>query len=156
MDNADPVADVVMILPELARRLRLKPRPTTSDRPRPSLSQIKAMTHLAQSGQQTMTGLARGLDISLPAATDLVDRLISAGLAERIRDDIDRRIVFVRLTPTARARIEPILDYRRRAVSDVIEQLEPDERATFIKGLRLLSAALAEERSALGKEPSGE
>lgn len=156
MDNADPIADVIMILPELVRRLRLKPRPASSDKPRPSLSQIKAMTHLAQSGQQTMTSLARGLDISLPAATDLVDRLISAGLAERIRDDIDRRIVFVRLTPAARARIEPILDYRRRAVTDVIDQLEENERSSFIKGLRLLSAALAEERAAMAKETGGD
>jgi DNA-binding MarR family transcriptional regulator len=141
MDTSEPVSDVLLLLPELARRLR--PRPPRDGNPSPlSLAQIKAMTHLAQHGEEKMSELARGLDISLPAATDLVDRLAAAGHVERIRDERDRRIVLVRLSPAARARIEPVLAIRRRAVEETLAALDERERAAFIKGLHLLSQNL--------------
>ncbi|MFN8533155.1 MAG: MarR family transcriptional regulator [Dehalococcoidia bacterium] len=152
MDVDEPVGDVLLILPELARRLRPKP-PRDGNPAHLSLAQIKAMTHLAQHGEEKMSELARGLDISLPATTDLVDRLAAGGHVERIRDDRDRRIVLVRLSPEARARIEPLLAIRRRAVETTLAALDDQERDAFIKGLHLLAHNLG---STVGEALAGE
>jgi DNA-binding MarR family transcriptional regulator len=142
MDTSEQVSDLLLLLPELARRLR--PRPPRDSHPSPlSLAQIKALTHLAQHGEEKMSELARGLDISLPATTDLVDRLAAGGHVERVRDERDRRIVLVRLSPEARARIEPVLRIRRHAVEQTLAALDEPERAAFIKGLHLLAQNLA-------------
>ncbi|GIW08064.1 MAG: hypothetical protein KatS3mg060_2869 [Dehalococcoidia bacterium] len=151
MDTSEPVSDVLLLLPVLARRLR--PRPPRDGNPSPlSLAQIKAMTHLAQHGEEKMSELARGLDISLPAATDLVDRLAAAGHVERVRDERDRRIVLVRLSPEARARIEPVLAVRRRAVEQTLNALDEQERAAFLKGLHLLAHNLGSTLGELAAE----
>ena len=44
--------------------------------------------------------VAERLVTRVPDITRLVDRLIQAGLAERTRDDVDRRVVIVSITPT--------------------------------------------------------
>jgi DNA-binding MarR family transcriptional regulator len=140
----DAASELLLILPELARRLR--PRAPRDGATPLSLAQIKAMYHLAQHGEEKMSELARGLDISLPATTDLVDRLAAAGHVERVRDERDRRIVLVRLSPDAQARMEPVLAIRRKAVEETLAQLDEGEQAAFLKGLRLLGHALTAER----------
>ncbi|GIW11398.1 MAG: MarR family transcriptional regulator [Chloroflexi bacterium] len=144
MGTDEQASDLLLLLPELARRLRPRP-PRDSPASSLSLAQIKAMTHLAQHGEEKMSELARGLDISLPAATDLVDRLAAGGHVERVRDERDRRIVLVRLSPAAQARIAPILARRRRAVEETLRALDERERAAFIKGLHLLAQHLADD-----------
>lgn len=155
MDHHDPTSEILLILPELSRRLRPLPR-QAGDANRASLAQVKAMNHLAQHGQQTMSELARGLDISLPAATDLVDRMLAAGAVERVRDERDRRIVLVRLSPAAHERMKPLIEYRRRAVRDVLEQLGENEAEIFMRGLRLLADALRHEKMLMSREHSGD
>ncbi|MCS6802757.1 MAG: MarR family transcriptional regulator [Chloroflexota bacterium] len=155
MDTSEQVSDLLLLLPELVRRLRPRP-PRDSHPPSLSLAQIKALTHLAQHGEEKMSELARGLDISLPAATDLVDRLAAGGHVERVRDERDRRIVLVRLSPQARARIEPILRLRRRAVEQTLAALDDHERAAFIKGLHLLAQNLAAELGEATPERRGD
>ncbi len=152
MHSEDQVGEVLLILPELSRRLRPKSPQRQSGTPL-SLAQIKALIHLAQHGEEKMSELARGLDISLPAATDLVDRLAAGGHVERIRDDRDRRIVLVRLSPGARSRIEPVQAYRRRAIEKVLASLDEHERSAFIRGLHLLASSLATELMLAAGEP---
>jgi len=47
------------------------------------------------------------------SATELVDRLVEAGLVERVRDGADRRQVRVRATPAARALLASLADSHR-------------------------------------------
>ena len=65
---------------------------------RTDLDAIEALDRL---GPLTATGLANAVGLTKTAATSLIDRMVSAGYAERLDDDHDRRRVVVR--PTAKA-----------------------------------------------------
>lgn len=51
-----------------------------------------------QPGQHTVRGLAEALSISKPAVTRALDRLTSHKLIKRVRDERDRRNVFIETT----------------------------------------------------------
>ncbi len=51
-----------------------------------------------QPGQHTVRGLAETLSISKPAVTRALDRLTSHKLVKRVRDEKDRRNVFIETT----------------------------------------------------------
>ena len=65
---------------------------------RTDLDAIEALDRL---GPLTATELANAVGLTKTAATTLIDRMVSAGYAERVDDDRDRRRVVVR--PTAKA-----------------------------------------------------
>lgn len=63
-----------------------------------TMSQMKGLRTLAYHGPATVSQVAEALRISLPTASQLVDRLVQAGLAERAEDAQDRRRILVRLS----------------------------------------------------------
>ncbi|TMJ07669.1 MAG: MarR family transcriptional regulator [Bacillati bacterium ANGP1] len=63
-----------------------------------TMSQMKGLRTLAYHGPATVSLIAETLRIGLPTASQLVDRLVQAGLAERAEDPSDRRRILVRLS----------------------------------------------------------
>jgi len=63
-----------------------------------TMSQMKGLRTLAYHGPVTVGQVADALKIGLPTASQLVDRLVQAGLAERGADPDDRRRILVRLS----------------------------------------------------------
>ncbi len=63
-----------------------------------TMSQMKGLRTLAYHGPATVSLIAETLRIGLPTASQLVDRLVQAGLAERAEDPSDRRRIMVRLS----------------------------------------------------------
>ena len=57
------------------------------------------LLHHASGAGVTIGQLGAKLGLSSPAVTGLVDRLEAGGLVHRVRDDDDRRRVFVQATP---------------------------------------------------------
>jgi DNA-binding MarR family transcriptional regulator len=89
----------------------------------------------------TMNELARAQGCALSSATALVDRLIRQGLAERISDPEDRRVV--RIAPTARGRelTRRFAEAKRRIAMTAFEALADDELRTLIRLLRKTAIA---------------
>ena len=63
-----------------------------------TMSQMKGLRTLAYHGPVTVSQVADALKIGLPTASQLVDRLVQAGLAERDADPDDRRRILVHLS----------------------------------------------------------
>ena len=143
MPDSPGTLEVLKALVVLRRALRTGP--TCGTEPELPTGQVQVLLHLAERGQLTMGKLAAELGVSRPAATDVVDKLVVSGLVERIATEDDRRKVNVRLTPASEALAESALAARRAKVVDVMEQLSPAEWEGFVRGLRLLAAALAED-----------
>jgi DNA-binding MarR family transcriptional regulator len=91
------------------------------------LREIKAIATLAQHGPLSMTALARRLEVALPAATHVVDRLASSLLVERTYRDDDRRTVMVALTRQGRDIHEQFLNHRVAVVLQVLQSLAAPE-----------------------------
>jgi DNA-binding MarR family transcriptional regulator len=64
-----------------------------------SSPQVHTLLALGHEGPLTMGELARRAAVTEKTTTGLVDRLERDGLVQRLRDEADRRVVRVRLTP---------------------------------------------------------
>ena len=65
-----------------------------------SMLQLRALSMLAE-GKLAMTDISKELNVKLPTATSLIDRLFIAGFVERVDDIKDRRKVLISLTKTS-------------------------------------------------------
>ena len=115
-------------------------------------AQVKVLLQLGTRRQMTVGEIAAGLDCSMPAASELVDRLVDAGHLLRASDPADRRRVLIAATPDAQRISAQLRELREAQVRYALAQLEPEERPTFIKSLEALIAGLthAQETPLLG------
>src|SRR5918993_215000 len=106
-------------------------------------AQVKVLLHLGSHRQMTVGEIAAGLTCSMPAASELVDRLVDAGHLVRATDPVDRRRVLVAATPASRRISAHLFELRKAQVRYALDQLEPEERPIFVKSLEALIAGLA-------------
>src|SRR3954463_1448476 len=106
-------------------------------------AQVKVLLQLGTRQQMTVGEIATALDCSMPAASELVDRLVDAGHLVRASDPTDRRRVLIAATPASQQISAHLCELREAQVRYALDQLEPEERPTFIKSLQALIAGLA-------------
>jgi DNA-binding MarR family transcriptional regulator len=151
--DARAVADEVgRLYPAVYRRFKAPTRGVNGADVTPRM--LAVLWHLSESGPLTVGEQAEHLGRTAPTVSELVDRLESKGLVDRLRDDRDRRRVFVWLTPDGQARVRQhpqVLgpDDLTRAV----EAMRPSDRAALVRGLRALLAADA-GRTDRGRPPT--
>ncbi len=105
-------------------------------------TQVKVLLHLGVRGQMTVGEIATALATSMPAASELVDRLVEAGHLERGVDPADRRRVLIVATPAAQRITAHLSDLRRAQLCHALGLLEPEERPMFVRSIEALVAAL--------------
>jgi len=79
-----------------------------------SHSHLQIIFMLDDMGKVTMSDIAGHLSIAKPNVTPLVQKLIDKELVERIRDEIDRRIIYISLTFKG----EEFMSEHRRIISE--------------------------------------
>jgi DNA-binding MarR family transcriptional regulator len=107
-----------------------------------SMAQLHVMHLLEGHGELAMSRLADMLDVSLSAATGLVDRVEERGFVERIRVPADRRIVLVRITPTGRQMLEDVEVVRTALIEKVLDQLDDVQLAGVASAMADLREAV--------------
>jgi len=105
-------------------------------------AQVKVLLQLGSRGQMTMGEIATGLCVSMPAVSELVDRLVDGGHLVRATDPGDRRRVLIEATPEARRVGAHFCELRRAQLRYALEQLAPEERPVFVRSLEALLAGL--------------
>jgi DNA-binding MarR family transcriptional regulator len=111
-----------------------------------NLTDGRACDALDQYGQLSAGELAEHLGITTGAVTTLIDRLERVGMVERLRDDSDRRRVYVRPTDLTRRIFAAIYAPYEQAWADVARGFTDEEmRAarTYERMSRDLNAAFA-------------
>ena len=100
---------------------------------------LRVLRHLAAGGPLTVGEQAEHLGLSKATTTEMVNRLEAKGLVARLRDDRDRRRVFVWLTDAGRRRVT---EYPEVLENDLLVQavanMRPADRAHLLEGLRAL------------------
>lgn len=86
--------------------------------------------------------LARRLEVTAPAGTGIVDRLVAHGHAERRRSADDRRRVDVHVTAAGRERIRTLLLPMFVALADLDAELDEDERLVITRYLTRAASAM--------------
>ena len=114
-----------------------------------SFAQISVLMHLRRFDACRVSDLGARLGVSNAAASQLVDRLVQAGLVERAEDPHDRRVKRLRLTPQGEALVGQAIAARERWLESVLDRLSAEQQAQVAEALRLLTQAAQEEREAL-------
>lgn len=155
MDDVAYVEESIELLPQISR---LTYSAIAADPAMGSLTvaQSKAISLLYHQGDQTVSEVATGLGISLPAASELIDRLLDRRLVLRTADPKDRRRMIVSLTPESLAYARHMHDVQRTQVRAALAQMPKSEWPVFVKSLRALAAALSTSTTEVdsGNQPS--
>lgn len=104
------------------------------------LGQVDTLDLLVSQGEVRMGDLADALRVDRSTATRAVDRLETAGLAERTATASDGRGVVVRATRAGEELHALLADRRRAFLLDVLDAFEPRERALLADLLERLIA----------------
>jgi DNA-binding MarR family transcriptional regulator len=105
-------------------------------------AQVKVLLQLSRKEQMSVGEIADALFVSMPAASEIVDRLVEAGHVWRASDPADRRRVIVSATTESQAAIERLVELRRAQVREALLRLSPEERPVAVRALEALIAEL--------------
>lgn len=107
-----------------------------------TLAQLKAVYLVAATGPIRMSALSVQLGTAISTTSEVVDRLVHAGLLERSEDASDRRQVLVCATPTALRQLEDLSELGRDRMRELLGRLPSvDDIETVGRAVRLLAEA---------------
>ena len=104
-----------------------------------STPQFNALLALQQFGPLTMGELCKQLFTACSTATDLADRMESAGFVARTRDSKDRRVVRMHLLPKGEEIVQAVIAERRLFLQSVLDQCEEAEQQALVAALQTLA-----------------
>jgi len=106
--------------------------------PEESLATWRALATLSELGPLRITHLARAEMLTQPAATALVNKLTTLGLAERVADAEDARVVLVRLTPAGREHLTLVRHRVAARLAPHMAELDASDRQLLHDAAALL------------------
>ncbi|BAS26526.1 MarR family winged helix-turn-helix transcriptional regulator [Limnochorda pilosa] len=108
---------------------------------------------LGRRGELRMSDLSTHLGATLSGCTALVDRAVEAGWVARNRDEDDRRVVWVRLTPAGEALLADLKARRAALLARYLKTLRPEELEEFVRLLKRVAGSLDDPEEAAQPEP---
>ncbi len=93
--------------------------------------QFVALQWLNEEGDMTIGDLSNKMYLAFSTTTDLIDRMESNQLLERIRDNKDRRVVQIHLLDKGKKIIDDVIEARRNYLSSILTDIN-DEQITAI------------------------
>ena len=117
-------------------------------------STLGALTLLCQEGHTAgetpvrMTDVSQRLAISKPAATQVVNRLVENGLVERLSDENDRRVVYIKATEAGHAFYAEKMDRNLSMVDRVVDRMGEAEVHILAEQLNSFFDAVSAETEA--------
>ncbi|MBI3176553.1 MAG: winged helix-turn-helix transcriptional regulator [Chloroflexi bacterium] len=106
-----------------------------------SLPQFSALMRLYYHGGCGMSEMSAHLDVTAAATSQMVDRLVHAGLIERVEDPSDRRAQQLTISEKGRALVEKGIEARNRWWEYLPAALNAEQRAAVVEALNSLAEA---------------
>jgi DNA-binding MarR family transcriptional regulator len=107
-----------------------------------TMPQFKALIYVARNDGATSGQIAHGLGVGLSTVTGIVDRLCEQNMVSRREDPRDRRINRVVATPSGRAIVEELFQYRNEMLRSILAELDPDQLDTVETAFKYLVDAV--------------
>jgi DNA-binding MarR family transcriptional regulator len=140
VSRAEASQEIVRLLPAVVMGLRLA---TLLDLEAADLTANQVLTLMlvssAPNARMKAGEIARRLEISLPAATALVDRLVSAGVFERSQGQ-DRRVVWVSVTEAGRCLWSRLWAGLESRIYASIDGMEPASLEALVEAVRRVAS----------------
>ncbi len=122
---------VVEIMPIIVREFA-KREDNHLTRGKISCPQMVVLDYLSHHTRVPMAEVAKILSVKTSSASVLVDRLIREKMLKRERDDRDRRIVWISVTPKGRKVVGQILEQKRDTFKEIFRPLTAAERGQYL------------------------
>lgn len=102
---------------------------------------------MKESGAQhvRMTEISRQLMITKPAATQAVGKLVEKGLVERVQDENDRRVVYIRPTRLGETAFEEELEKKLEFMDRAVKRMGEEDANQLASLLNRFLTAVEEE-----------
>ncbi|MBV9511066.1 MAG: MarR family transcriptional regulator [Caulobacteraceae bacterium] len=111
-----PPHDVGFVVQDLVNRISHRGGETLAimGEAQVNLQQVLILMRLREAGAQSVSGVAADLNLSRPAASLAIERLVQLGLAARVEDGVDRRRRIVSLKAEGARLIERLIEARAK------------------------------------------
>ena len=109
-----------------------------------STLQLRTMLVVDRHSPLNLSTLAEHLDLSVPSASRLVDRMVEAGLVQRSTAEHSRREVALGLTLRGRRALDGLRRDRREAIAAVLKLMAARDRDALVAGLAAFASAADE------------
>ncbi|MBM3314081.1 MarR family transcriptional regulator [candidate division WOR-3 bacterium] len=114
-----------------------------------SFSQTLILQALLMNRDWRMNDLARFLGLSKANASGLVDRLVKKGLIAREHGVEDRRVVFVRLTPSGQRVARGLARVQRQGLARMMRRVPEPNLKVFLETLEQMAMGMSEQQKDL-------
>ena len=104
-----------------------------------SFVQMNLMRILLQNPGQTVGNIAKFMNVSYPAATKTIDKLVKLGFLKRKEDTHDRRIAHLFLTQSGERAVKKYADLRNEVINKVIDNYGYEKTKLLNDSLREFS-----------------
>ncbi|MBD0841466.1 MarR family winged helix-turn-helix transcriptional regulator [Streptomyces sp. TRM68416] len=139
VDDVDAVTRAVLTASRLL--VAVSARSLAAVEERVTLAQFRMLVVLSTRGATKLVALADLLQVAPSTAMRMVDRLITAGLADRQANPDDRRETLLRLTDEGRRTVEDVTARRRAEIAGIVERLTPAQRLALVEALAAFNEA---------------
>jgi DNA-binding MarR family transcriptional regulator len=92
-----------------------------------SRHQMTVLSRLDASGPLNVSALAEALNITAGASTGIADKLIESGCIERTRDESDRRVVRLSITPLGRETLQILRKQKEQMLKAIFAGLNEED-----------------------------
>jgi DNA-binding MarR family transcriptional regulator len=114
-----------------------------------TMTQTKIMLVLYLQGPTRMSDIASGLDVTLPTATSLVERLVEKNYALRETILEDRRVVLCKLSEAGQEAISRIWQSSRSKAKELLESIDMSKLELFAEAIQAMyEAAMPKTKTA--------
>lgn len=104
--------------------------------------QLYILRYIHQTGECTSSELADAFDVNKSAITAIINRLVNRGLILRTRDENDRRVVYLTLTPEGTELHQKTQEKVHLLVESFITQFDETEITNFMNTYEKLAMIL--------------
>lgn len=112
-----------------------------------SINEVHILESIEKASSNTMTHLARRMMVTSGTLTTNISRLEKKGYVERYRDENDRRIVRIRLTPKADSVMKIHDEFHTRLIDKAVKDMHLDDNEVLNTSLENILAYLRDEYS---------
>lgn len=106
-----------------------------------TIPQFRTLVILSNRGPMNLATLAGLLGVQRSAAGRMVDRLVGAGLIDRLPHPTSRRELLAALTTRGRNVVRRVTAHRRAEIAGIVEQMPAPERRGLVGALSAFTAA---------------
>jgi len=149
IDERDHLVDAILGLADSLFRTLLPTVPRDLLTLDVTMPQIKILLILYVGGPRRMSDIAADLDVTLPAATSLIDRLVEKHYVVRETYSDDRRVALCQLSPSGEQAVNHIWQTARTRCCELLKTMDVGKLRMLSEALgAMMSAAIVESRPA--------